>query len=188
MGEIALHFLRHGATLRPGLMLGHTDDPPLPAGVEQCSERAAGLRVESVVASDLARAVLPAKRIATMLGLVPRFDARWRELNFGHWDGRPQEALPRDALARFWRDPDANPPPAGERWSQVRARVAKALAVLEIDTLVVAHAGSIRAALSVLLNLDHRQVWAIDLPYGALISLRAWPGDVPAAQITGLVT
>jgi len=31
-----------------------------------------------------------------------------------------------------------------------------------------------------------RQGWAIDLPYGAVLSLRIWPGDAPSGQITGL--
>jgi alpha-ribazole phosphatase len=63
--------------------------------------------------------------------------------------------------------------------------VGAALAELQGDTLVVSHAGAIRAALGVLLRLDHTQVWAFDLPYGALISLRVWPDG---AQVTGLAT
>lgn len=188
MNGIALHLMRHGAPVRPGLMLGHTDDAPLAAGIDQCVARAAGLEVEAVGASDLARAVLPAMRIAEPLGLVPQFDVRWRELSFGQWDGQAPETLPREALARFWQDPDRNPPPSGETWSLLRDRVGMALAGIDRPTLVVAHGGSIRAALAILLGLDHRQVWGIDLPYGALVSLRLWPGAVPVAQLTGLQT
>lgn len=186
MPEIALHLMRHGAPVRAGLMLGHTDEAPLAGGVERCVARADGLKIERVVASDRARAVLPAVRIAERSDLLPEFDARWRELSFGEWDGHAPEALPREALARFWQEPDRYPPPSGETWSQLRTRVAAALAGIDRSTLVVAHGGSIRAALSVLLGLDHRQVWAFDLPYGALLSLRLWPGDAPAAQVTGL--
>lgn len=188
MREITVHLLRHGAPIREGLMLGRTDEAPLPAGIDRCFARAEGLDIAAVVASDLARAALPAARIAASIGLVPNFDARWRELDFGHWDGQTPERLPREALARFWQDPDRNPPPDGERWSHLRSRVAAALAEIDRPTLVVAHGGSIRAALSLLLGLDHRQVWAFDLPYAALVSLRLWQGSIPTAQVTGLQT
>jgi alpha-ribazole phosphatase len=32
------------------------------------------------------------------------------------------------------------------------------------------------------------QLWAIDLPYAALLSLRVWPGARLSAQIVGLAT
>ena len=43
-------------------------------------------------------------------------------------------------------------------------------------------------AVAVLTGLDHRGVWAIDLPYGALMNLRIWPGEAPTGQIVGLQT
>ncbi len=51
--------------------------------------------------------------------------------------------------------------------------------------LVVCHAGAIRAALAVLCGFDVRQGWAVDLPYGAVLSLRVWP-EGRSGQITGL--
>jgi len=57
--------------------------------------------------------------------------------------------------------------------------------------IVVSHAGAMRAAVSVLTGLDHRGVWAFNLPYGALLSIRVWRGEgsEPASgQIVGLRT
>jgi alpha-ribazole phosphatase len=65
-------------------------------------------------------------------------------------------------------------------------RVAPALDGLVAPTLVVTHAGAIRAALCILLALDYRQGWAFDLPYAALVSLRVWPGPPRTAQLVGL--
>jgi len=53
-------------------------------------------------------------------------------------------------------------------------------------TLVVAHGGAMRAALALLCGFTQSQLWAFDLPYGALLSLRAWPGPPRSAQIMGL--
>lgn len=67
------------------------------------------------------------------------------------------------------------------------ARVSDATdALAPVDTLVVTHGGAMRAALHHLCGFDLRQLWAFDLPYGALLSLRIWRGAQPGAQIIGL--
>jgi alpha-ribazole phosphatase len=189
MSDFVLHLLRHGLCETPGLMLGHSDAAPTPAGIAACAARVADLAFDGVVASDLTRAASAAEAIAATRNLPVTRDARWRELDFGDWDGRASAELDRDAFAAFWDDPDANPPPGGERWSALTARVAAALADLPArETLVVTHGGAMRAAVAVLCGLDHRQGWAVDLPCAALLSLRIWPGQNPAAQIVGLRT
>lgn len=177
-----LHLLRHGAPQRPGLLLGHSDDPPCAPGRAACRARATGLAVARVIASDLARARLPAEDIAGDLNLPLTLDPRWRELDFGAWEGCDPATLG-PAATRFWADPEAHPPPQGERWSAITTRVGAALAEIADDALVVTHAGAMRAALAVLVGFDHAQAWAFDLPYAALLSLRIWPDG---AQITGL--
>ena len=75
----------------------------------------------------------------------------------------------------------------GERWSALVTRVSAALADLApVPTLVVTHGGAMRAALHSLCGFDQRQLWAFDLPYASLLSLRVWPGERPGAQIAGL--
>lgn len=183
---IDLHLMRHGEPELAGRLLGRTDCAVLPAGIAACRAAAAGLKVERVVTSDLRRAVDCADAIAADLGVPRHVDPRWRELDFGDWDGLSAAKVDAEALGRFWDDPDAAPPPGGERWSMLLARVSKALQAIEEPALVVSHAGAIRAALVAACGFDRRQGWAFDLPYGSLLSLRLWRGDVPAAQITGL--
>ena len=184
MSGFPLHLMRHGVPVQPNLLLGHRDDAPLPSGIARCVAAAEALEFEQVVSSDLSRAVLPARRIAAARGLAHAQDRRWRELDFGDWTGLAPAEVDAAAHARFWDDPEAAPPPAGERWSQLRTRVAEALAGIDRASLVVTHGGAMRAALSVLFHMEHRQVWAFDLPCSCVLSLRVWPGE--AAQITGL--
>jgi alpha-ribazole phosphatase len=185
--SFALHLLRHGAPARPGRLIGRTDDEPTPEGVAACVVQALDLQVEQLVTSDLRRAHHAADAIARVTGVVPRIDPRWRELDFGDWDGMASNEIDSATLGRFWDDPDANPPPGGERWSALTARVSDALgALVPASTLIVTHGGAIRAALHRLCGFEQRQLWAFDLPYGVLVSLRIWPGDRPTAQIAGL--
>lgn len=182
--SILVHLMRHGLPLRPGLLLGHTDDPPAPAA--RLPVLPDGLALHRVISSDLQRARCLATVLATARRVPLALDSRWRELDFGLWDGLAPGTVEPAALARFHDDPDAAPPPGGESWSALRARVGQAVRALADATLVVTHAGAMRAALAVLTGLDHRGVWAVDLPYGSLLSLRIWPSAEPAGQIVGL--
>ncbi|MBW6526103.1 histidine phosphatase family protein [Sphingomonas sp. RHCKR7] len=178
--------MRHGATAHDGRLNGRSDVAVTAVGIATCVAAAAPLRFARVVTSDLARARDCGAAIARRAEVTVSADARWRELDFGDWDGCHPEALDPDRLAAFWADPDTAAPPGGERWSSLLARVGAALDSLTADTLVVAHAGAIRAALAAACGFDSRQVWAFDLPYGATVTLRQWRGVAPAAQITAL--
>jgi alpha-ribazole phosphatase len=184
-----LHLMRHGEPVLTGRLLGHTDCAGTPAGIGACFAQASGVAVEHIVTSDLQRAVSCAARVATLAEIAPVTDPRWRELDFGAWDGLAAAEVDGAALGRFWDDPDANPPPGGERWSALVARVSAALADLpEAPTLVVTHGGAIRAALAVLCGFEQRHLWAFDLPYAAMVTLQVWrePGMPATAQIVRL--
>ncbi len=189
MKSFALHLLRHGEPEGVGRLIGRTDAPPTIAGITACVDKARGRKVEALVASDLSRARLAGEAIGRAIGIPLTIDPRWRELDFGAWDGLDLGDVDADALARFQDDPDGQAPPAGECWSALVHRVSAAISGLAPQsTLVVTHAGAIRAALTILCGFDQRQAWAIDLPYACLVSLRVWsaaaPGGGPWAQVT----
>jgi alpha-ribazole phosphatase len=189
MSGVLLHLLRHGTPEVPGLLMGRTDGAPAPAGIGVCAERVAGLDVGAIVSSGLVRCDRAAGAIGAKLALRVAIDPRWRELDFGEWDGKAPDEVDRQALERFWQDPDDNPPRGGERWSSLVARVRAAIQdVAHGPTLVVTHAGAMRAALSVLCRFDHVQCWSLDLPYAALLSFRLWSGEQISGQIIGLRT
>ncbi len=184
-----LYLMRHGAPQVAGRMLGRTDDPATEAGIAACVARAEGLDVKRIHASDLIRARACATAIGWPRGVAIEVDPRWRELDFGAWDGLAPAAIDPAGLAAFYEDPDASPPPDGESWSALQGRVAQALAAIPpVSTLVVTHGGAIRAALADLCGFDRRQIWSFDLPYAALVSLRIWPGPARTVQIVGLAT
>lgn len=187
MTGFALHLLRHGAPVLPGRLMGRTDCEPTAEGIAGCVAQAAGPDFERVIASDLRRARDAAVAIAAARELEVDIDPRWRELDFGDWDGQAASEIDPEPLGRFWQDPDAYPPPGGERWSSLVARLGEALTDLATTpTLVVTHGGAIRAALHILCGFEQRQLWAFDLPYGVLVSLRIWPGERLSGQIIGI--
>ncbi len=188
MSEIVVHLLRHGVTDAEGRLIGSTDALPLADGVEACVARAAGLSVAAVRSSDRARTRVPAARIAAALGQQPQEDPRWRELDFGAWDGLPMDAIDANALAAFQAEPAHHSPPDGETWPALVARVSAALDAIDRPTLIVAHGGAMRAAIASLCAMDFPQLWNIALPHAALLSLRIWPGTPRVGQIIGLVT
>lgn len=162
-------------------MLGHLDIPATEAGIRACFQRGSALRPRRIISSDLQRA----QACAATLG-EPETDSRWRELDFGQWDGLSAADLDPEALGAFWNDPDAAPPPGGERWTDLVLRVREALEALPPEpTLVVTHAGAMRAALHVLMGLSFRQCWHFDLPYAALLSFHMIKEPL-GAQLTGL--
>ncbi|KAA0581678.1 histidine phosphatase family protein [Azospirillum sp. Sh1] len=83
------------------------------------------------------------------------------EQDFGDWEGISHDtAALRDAeaAARFWRNPARNAPPGGESFATVMERTAAALRRLTDlhagrDLVAVIHAGSIRGALALALDL-----------------------------------
>jgi len=187
MSSFTLHLLRHGEPEGAGRMLGRTDARPTAAGIVACLEQVRGLAVDQLGASDLKRASAAATAIGESLAMPVTIDPRWRELDFGAWDGQATTQIDSHALARFWSDPDANPPPDGERWSEIVRRIRAAIDALPPGTtLVVTHAGAMRAALAALCGFNYPQVWAFDLPYASLLSLKLWRGETPSAQIIGL--
>lgn len=188
MSGIVLHLLRHGVTEAEGRLIGRTDAAPLAEGMALCAARVAGLAVEGVIHSDLARTRVPAERIAAAHALAPHPDPRWRELDFGSWDGQPFDAIDGKALAAFQSDPAHHLPPGGEAWPALVARVSAALDAIDRPTLVVTHGGAMRAAIASLCAIDFPQLWNIALPHAALLSLRVWPGTPRIGQIIGLVT
>lgn len=164
---VPLGFLRHGEVAGPANVYRGRGDAPLTArGREQMFAALAGLPRWGAVVSSPARRCLDFAREAAAVHLLDcTVDERWRELDFGAWEGlRPDEAAARDAGAHaaFVRDPRRHAPPGGETLDALDARVGAALARLgacaRAPTLVVTHAGAMRAVLAQVLGLadSHR--------------------------------
>ncbi len=106
----------------------------------------------------------PARRTrdtALALRLAPIMMDELREQEFGAWTGRRHDDLAvteGETYRAFWQDPAHGTPPGGESFSDQVRRVAEGLARLPAgDVIVVAHAGTIRAALAIALEIAPAQ-------------------------------
>lgn len=177
-----LDLVRHGPTETNGLLLGRTDAAPAPAAFAQLAHQAAGRTWSALIASPLARARLPAERLARERALPLATNDDWRELDFGDWDGKPVTTLRADpaiaaGLDALYTDADAPAPPNGESWRDLETRIRRALATLfdgnpPESVLVATHGGPIRAALSLACGLPFASTWAVRINHGTRVSLR----------------
>jgi alpha-ribazole phosphatase len=149
-----LHLIRHGvADGVTGRCIGHHDVPLSAEGraaMRRAGEQWEGPTPTRVISSDLARATASAHELAGAWGLPVEIDPRLRELHFGEWEGCTWEALERDDGARLsaWMQDWVHvAPPGGESFVDLTTRVLACADHLTPGTVVVAHAGSIRALL-----------------------------------------
>lgn len=123
-------------------------------GAVAAREMAAALADETptlVLHSGLART----ERLARMVGAPVRADPRWRERDFGSWEGRRWDAIWRetgDLMDRMVTHPASFRPGGGETTAAVMARAAAAWRDLPAGgtIAVIAHGGPIAAVRAML--------------------------------------
>ncbi|GAA0692978.1 hypothetical protein GCM10009429_18580 [Dyella marensis] len=129
-----------------------------------------------VVSSPLRRCADFARELAAARELPLRIDPRLAEYHFGAWQGVPIETLAEtqgEALAKFWADPVAHPPPQAETFAQFHARLGAALDDVAAeahgrDVLVVTHGGAIRLLRCRAEGRDFGEMANIDVPHASL--------------------
>ena len=160
-------FLRHPVTdAGPDICYGQTD-VGLGQGAE--AEIAAALDavppVRAIRSSDLTRCRVLADRFARRDGVAPVLDPRLREYDFGAWEGRRWSDIPRAESEPWTADLWGAAPPDGETFAALHARVAEAVADIAEGTLVICHAGVIRAARMILAGDTFETVFAEKVPH-----------------------
>ena len=163
-------------------MTGHTDLPLSARGRGDFVALARSL-VEPparLVTSDLRRARESAAILAERWGIEPIVDSRLRELNFGEWEGHSWKEIEEsdgERLGRWMRDWIHERTPGGESFTDLLERVWEWLDEWRQrrssngDTMVVAHAGSIRAMLCRLLKAAPEEAFAFQVAHARLISM-----------------
>ena len=181
--------VRHGiAQDADGRALGWTDQPLAAEGrarIEALAATWSGPPPSRCWASDLARTRETAAILATRWPTIVEPEPRLREMHFGVWDGRSWaelESADGERLAAWMADWTTERTPGGEGWPDLLARVESWCVELRAAAeqgggplVVVAHAGSLRAILGVLL----------DLPAVALFKLRIERGAVTEVALRG---
>lgn len=181
--------LRHGEVEGGPRYRGSTDDRLTTHGIEQMWAALADVPLpQRVVTSPLARCAQFAHALARRHALPVRVDERWREIDFGAWEGQRAADVEKTSpaqLARFYLDPWNHGPPDGEPLRLMRARVLAAwreVTALGQRVLVVSHGGPIRVVLCEAHGTALQQLLQIDVPNGALFRIPTYRVDAADAQ------
>jgi len=175
---VKLWLLRHArVTLEAGLCYGASDVPADPALTRVAAESAAARlpRGLPVCVSGLGRAQQLARELHDLrsdLGSAVT-DPRLNEMNFGHWELQPWDAMPRAAFDAWMADFAHHRFGGAESTQQIIERVADALDDLRTqsvgEAVWVTHAGVIRAVQYI---ATHGR--------GPIRYARQWPREAPA--------
>ena len=149
---------------------------------QQVAQTLAKQSIEQVISSDLQRAQATARPIAVIHHTPIQFDSRWRELNFGTWEGLTYaEIMARNAdyFQQWVENPMEVAPPAGETLTSYSQRVASAWQQIEQSKartiVLVAHSGSLQLLLCYLLHLPPTAHWQFKLDHASLSYLQIYP-------------
>ena len=156
----------------PGICYGRTDIAAAPGFEPEAARLAARLApADRVVSSPLRRCTALASRLARTLAAPLTLDPRWREMDFGAWEGRPWDAIPRPELDAWAADLMHARPHGGESVAMLAARTAEAIAACPAHErgIVVTHAGPIRAAR--VASGAGAAAWSRPVPFGGIVTL-----------------
>lgn len=175
-----LHLIRHPKpSIETGVCYGQLE---IPAKIEKSEvERLQaalppGLPVWS---SPLGRCL----RLAEQLHPQPRIDARLAEMNFGEWEGRRWDDIPRAELDAWAADIAGYAPPGGESPAAVQQRALDFVAGLAVpEAVIVTHAGVIRMLLAHWQGLPASELANLNVPFAGLIQVRLDGGQFKGAN------
>lgn len=150
---VRLAILRHAPALTDGRLAGRSDVDADCSG--DAAFRQMRQRIEALLGADLRALSSPARRClqtaaALGLGTPPTRPELW-EQDYGAWEGLAYDRLP-DLGPLAARDLARHRPEGGESFEDMAARVHPLLRALTRDTLIVAHAGTVRAGLSLVVG------------------------------------
>lgn len=170
---MSLILLRHTEPLgAEGICYGRSDLAVGPEFEAEAAAVIAGLpEVATIVTSPLARCRLLAERIGAARGIEARIEPGIVEFDFGRWEGRAWEALPRAELDAWAADFHGARPHGGESVAMLAERIGLALGEVAPEgpaVLWVCHAGVARAACAL---LGHGAGWQTRLGFGEWLDL-----------------
>ncbi|ROO23951.1 phosphoglycerate mutase [Salinisphaera orenii MK-B5] len=176
-----IDLLRHAECEGGAIFRGSRDVALAAAGWARLRRVAAGVPDwQWVTSSPLIRCRAFAEALAAERGLACSVDARFREMSFGAWEGRPVAdvwAEDETAASAWLADPEAHPPPGGEALAAVRARAREGFddridAARGSHGVIVTHGGLMRALLGDLLAMPGTAIQRLATPYACLSRLR----------------
>lgn len=178
-----IDLLRHGACEGGEIYRGSIDVALSPEGWQQMYSAVDDLgNWQQVVTSPLIRCRQFAEQYAENLGLPLMADNRFRELDFGEWEGRKVKEVWQsepDLIRDYYEDPVSVTPPGGEPILDAQARIVTGWDSL-LDRhvgnriLLVVHSGVIRLLLAHLLKMPMTSISTLDVPYACISRLKVF--------------
>lgn len=150
---------------------------------ERTAERLAGIpHLAAVVTSPLRRCLDTAERAAAAAGVPLEVEPDLIETDFGRWEGLTfGEAAEQDPeLHSRWLGDTSVPPPGGESFAVVRARVERALRRIVGDhpggvVAVVSHVTPIKLAIRAGLGVGEELLFRLHLDLASVSDVRFYP-------------
>lgn len=184
-------WVRHAPSVGvPGIIHGQDDVDADLSDKAALDARRQSLPEDAVwLTSGLARTIQTAAALGhTDCRAVPGL----MEQDFGDWNGLNWDDLREDQTAAFWQDYATQAPPNGESFVHMMDRVSDRIAELSHeyegrDIIAVAHAGTIRAALAMALNLFAKPALSFQLDTLSLTEIEIIPdGDLREWCVHGI--
>ncbi len=108
------------------------------------------------------------RKLAEQLHPCPMRDGRLAEIDFGAWEGRPWDEIPRSELDAWAADVAGYAPPGGESPRQLQARALDFVHSLsDEEAVIVTHAGVIRTLLAWSQQLPPERWCELNFAYGS---------------------
>ncbi|MFL5287220.1 MAG: histidine phosphatase family protein [Rhodopila sp.] len=171
-----LLLIRHTAvTGTDGICYGRTDVPLAASFAAEAAAVRAALR--AILAPPpwtlYASPALRCRLLAETFDVPATVDPRLGEVDFGDWDGRAWNELPRSALDGWCENFVHARPPGGESFTDLITRAEAFVADIARrhphgTVLAVTHAGIIRALLAPRRGLGYIDAFSIAVPHGSI--------------------
>jgi alpha-ribazole phosphatase len=165
--------LRHTTpAVAPGICYGISDLDVTDSFDQEANAALESLpAIDRIISSPLLRCRRLADHLGQRLGLTATLDPRFREMDFGAWEGKAWASIPRAELD-LWRDDFLHARPhGGESVAMLTSRTHSALRDLDGMTghvLIVTHAGVIKSALAA---GNTAEAYAATISYGSWVTL-----------------
>ena len=181
--------IRHGEPVGGKKYRGHRDDPLSEKGWGQMRTAVGDVcHWDALVSSPLLRCAAFAEDLSATYCLPLTYDARWKEIGFGVWEGKTADEIALEdpaALRQFFDDPVTFCPEGAEPLALFNQRVVEVFNELLVAhrgqrVLVVAHAGVIRMVLQHVLAIPFSHVFRIDVPNAGVTRFEIYSDETGA--------
>ncbi|MFN3410558.1 MAG: histidine phosphatase family protein [Exilispira sp.] len=180
-----IYLIRHGETQwnRSLKVQGKLDIPLNENGIMQAKIVASlfkNIKIDAIYSSNLSRAYVTAKIIASELKLNVNINSFLQEINMGRWEGSLWDDIKieyKDFINRWQQDIENIPIPDGESYLEVQKRVYKAFCDIiskynnDSKIIIVSHGIALKVLITKLIGISIQTVHKFSLDNASISSI-----------------